>query len=117
MRSPSLSRDNNVQQIGIHLATDFYLPFELISIILLVSLIGAITMALLPGSPRFFFFFFPISAQPRATVRGAASGAFWPCNESRRRNRAGGTGRCAGSGCRSSARPGGTERSAPRRPA
>nr|YP_010121061.1 NADH dehydrogenase subunit G [Iris ruthenica]YP_010121235.1 NADH dehydrogenase subunit G [Iris uniflora]QRC77676.1 NADH dehydrogenase subunit G [Iris ruthenica]QRC77850.1 NADH dehydrogenase subunit G [Iris uniflora]UYF21512.1 NADH-plastoquinone oxidoreductase subunit 6 [Iris ruthenica]UYF21599.1 NADH-plastoquinone oxidoreductase subunit 6 [Iris ruthenica] len=36
---------NNVQQIGIHLATDFYLPFEFISIILLVSLIGAITMA------------------------------------------------------------------------
>nr|YP_010877342.1 NADH dehydrogenase subunit 6 [Hechtia matudae]WHE19138.1 NADH dehydrogenase subunit 6 [Hechtia matudae] len=36
---------NNVQQIGIHLSTDFYLPFELISIILLVSLIGAITMA------------------------------------------------------------------------
>nr|WHE17653.1 NADH dehydrogenase subunit G [Allium thunbergii var. deltoides] len=36
---------NNVQQIGIHLSTDFSLPFELISIILLVSLIGAITMA------------------------------------------------------------------------
>ena len=36
---------SNSQQIGIHLATDFYLPFELISIILLVSLIGAITMA------------------------------------------------------------------------
>jgi NAD(P)H-quinone oxidoreductase subunit 6 len=36
---------NNVQQIGIHLATNFFLPFELISIILLVSLIGAITMA------------------------------------------------------------------------
>nr|AFA27892.1 NADH-plastoquinone oxidoreductase subunit 6 [Abolboda macrostachya] len=36
---------NNVQQIGVHLSTDFYLPFELISIILLVSLIGAITMA------------------------------------------------------------------------
>ncbi|KAF7065963.1 hypothetical protein CFC21_072027 [Triticum aestivum] len=36
---------NNVQQIRIHLPTDFYLPFELISIILLVSLIGAITMA------------------------------------------------------------------------
>nr|YP_009757660.1 NADH dehydrogenase subunit 6 [Sauroglossum elatum]QIM61041.1 NADH dehydrogenase subunit 6 [Sauroglossum elatum] len=35
---------SNVQQIGIHLSTDFYLPFELISIILLVSLIGAITM-------------------------------------------------------------------------
>nr|YP_010195265.1 NADH-plastoquinone oxidoreductase subunit 6 [Flagellaria indica]UAA82247.1 NADH-plastoquinone oxidoreductase subunit 6 [Flagellaria indica] len=42
-----LERDliNDVQQIGIHLSTDFYLPFELISIILLVSLIGAITMA------------------------------------------------------------------------
>nr|YP_009415125.1 NADH dehydrogenase subunit 6 [Barclaya longifolia]ASB29488.1 NADH dehydrogenase subunit 6 [Barclaya longifolia] len=36
---------NNVQQIGIHLSTDFYLPFELISIILLVSLVGAIAMA------------------------------------------------------------------------
>nr|AXN54508.1 NdhG [Calochilus grandiflorus]AXN54509.1 NdhG [Calochilus pulchellus]AXN54510.1 NdhG [Calochilus paludosus]AXN54511.1 NdhG [Calochilus robertsonii]AXN54512.1 NdhG [Calochilus therophilus]AXN54513.1 NdhG [Calochilus sandrae]AXN54514.1 NdhG [Thelymitra antennifera]AXN54515.1 NdhG [Thelymitra longifolia] len=36
---------SNVQQIGIHLSTDFSLPFELISIILLVSLIGAITMA------------------------------------------------------------------------
>nr|YP_010278902.1 NADH dehydrogenase subunit 6 [Hepatica acutiloba]YP_010278990.1 NADH dehydrogenase subunit 6 [Hepatica americana]UKG19238.1 NADH dehydrogenase subunit 6 [Hepatica acutiloba]UKG19304.1 NADH dehydrogenase subunit 6 [Hepatica americana] len=36
---------NNGQQIGIHLSTDFFLPFELISIILLVALIGAITMA------------------------------------------------------------------------
>nr|YP_009762763.1 NADH-plastoquinone oxidoreductase subunit 6 [Wolffia brasiliensis]QIQ59783.1 NADH-plastoquinone oxidoreductase subunit 6 [Wolffia brasiliensis] len=36
---------SNVQQIGIHLSTDFFLPFELISIILLVALIGAITMA------------------------------------------------------------------------
>nr|YP_010120801.1 NADH dehydrogenase subunit G [Iris odaesanensis]QRC77329.1 NADH dehydrogenase subunit G [Iris odaesanensis] len=36
---------SKVQQIGIHLSTDFYLPFEFISIILLVSLIGAITMA------------------------------------------------------------------------
>nr|YP_010881734.1 NADH dehydrogenase subunit G [Turpinia affinis]QHE50554.1 NADH dehydrogenase subunit 6 [Staphylea trifolia]WIA69227.1 NADH dehydrogenase subunit G [Turpinia affinis] len=36
---------NNSQQIGIHLSTDFFLPFELISIILLVSLIGAIAMA------------------------------------------------------------------------
>nr|YP_009433011.1 NADH-plastoquinone oxidoreductase subunit 6 [Neocinnamomum delavayi]YP_009529143.1 NADH-plastoquinone oxidoreductase subunit 6 [Neocinnamomum mekongense]YP_010894786.1 NADH-plastoquinone oxidoreductase subunit 6 [Neocinnamomum lecomtei]YP_010922017.1 NADH-plastoquinone oxidoreductase subunit 6 [Neocinnamomum fargesii]YP_010922098.1 NADH-plastoquinone oxidoreductase subunit 6 [Neocinnamomum caudatum]WJZ09790.1 NADH-plastoquinone oxidoreductase subunit 6 [Neocinnamomum caudatum var. macrocarp len=36
---------NNVQQIGIHLSTDFYLPFELTSIILLVALIGAIAMA------------------------------------------------------------------------
>nr|AXR89245.1 NADH-plastoquinone oxidoreductase subunit 6 [Schisandra henryi]AXR89327.1 NADH-plastoquinone oxidoreductase subunit 6 [Schisandra henryi]AXR89411.1 NADH-plastoquinone oxidoreductase subunit 6 [Schisandra henryi]AXR89494.1 NADH-plastoquinone oxidoreductase subunit 6 [Schisandra henryi]AXR89577.1 NADH-plastoquinone oxidoreductase subunit 6 [Schisandra henryi] len=36
---------SNVQQIGIHLSTDFYLPFELISIILLVALVGAIAMA------------------------------------------------------------------------
>nr|YP_010290562.1 NADH-plastoquinone oxidoreductase subunit 6 [Centrolepis aristata]ULQ64508.1 NADH-plastoquinone oxidoreductase subunit 6 [Centrolepis aristata] len=36
---------NNVQQIGIHLVRDFSLPFELISIILLFSLIGAINMA------------------------------------------------------------------------
>nr|YP_009681191.1 NADH-plastoquinone oxidoreductase subunit 6 [Sagittaria trifolia]YP_010518715.1 NADH-plastoquinone oxidoreductase subunit 6 [Sagittaria graminea]QDG01530.1 NADH-plastoquinone oxidoreductase subunit 6 [Sagittaria trifolia]UDZ59841.1 NADH-plastoquinone oxidoreductase subunit 6 [Sagittaria trifolia]UXO94329.1 NADH-plastoquinone oxidoreductase subunit 6 [Sagittaria graminea] len=36
---------SNVQQIGIHLATDFFLPFELISLILLVALIGAISMA------------------------------------------------------------------------
>nr|YP_009754077.1 NADH-plastoquinone oxidoreductase subunit 6 [Ottelia cordata]QIT06686.1 NADH-plastoquinone oxidoreductase subunit 6 [Ottelia cordata]QOP62539.1 NADH-plastoquinone oxidoreductase subunit 6 [Ottelia acuminata var. crispa] len=36
---------SNVQQIGIHLSTDFFLPFELISIILLVALIGTISMA------------------------------------------------------------------------
>nr|YP_010034651.1 NADH-plastoquinone oxidoreductase subunit 6 [Aponogeton lakhonensis]QOX09341.1 NADH-plastoquinone oxidoreductase subunit 6 [Aponogeton lakhonensis]UGC02087.1 NdhG [Aponogeton lakhonensis] len=36
---------SNVQQIGIHLSTDFFLPFELISIILLVALIGSISMA------------------------------------------------------------------------
>nr|YP_009318594.1 NADH dehydrogenase subunit 6 [Dracocephalum palmatum]APA17462.1 NADH dehydrogenase subunit 6 [Dracocephalum palmatum] len=36
---------SNNQQIGIHLATDFFLPFELISIILLVALIGAISIA------------------------------------------------------------------------
>nr|QWL16751.1 NADH-plastoquinone oxidoreductase subunit 6 [Plantago afra]QWL16922.1 NADH-plastoquinone oxidoreductase subunit 6 [Plantago indica] len=35
----------NSQQIGIHLSTDFFLPFELISIILLVALIGAIAIA------------------------------------------------------------------------
>nr|QFQ44744.1 NADH-plastoquinone oxidoreductase subunit 6 [Sonerila yunnanensis] len=35
----------NSQQIGIHLSTDFVLPFELISIILLVALIGAIVVA------------------------------------------------------------------------
>nr|YP_010512937.1 NADH dehydrogenase subunit 6 [Platymiscium pubescens]UXL84426.1 NADH dehydrogenase subunit 6 [Platymiscium pubescens] len=33
------------QQIGIHLSTDFFLPFELISIILLAALIGAIVVA------------------------------------------------------------------------
>nr|QGA85257.1 NADH-plastoquinone oxidoreductase subunit 6 [Pentaclethra macrophylla] len=36
---------NNSQQIGIHLSTDFFLPFELISIILLAALIGAIVVA------------------------------------------------------------------------
>nr|YP_010462299.1 NADH-plastoquinone oxidoreductase subunit 6 [Petrocodon multiflorus]UUJ36100.1 NADH-plastoquinone oxidoreductase subunit 6 [Petrocodon multiflorus] len=36
---------SNSQQIGIYLSTDFFLPFELISIILLVALIGAIVIA------------------------------------------------------------------------
>jgi NAD(P)H-quinone oxidoreductase subunit 6 len=36
---------SNSQQIGIHLSTEFFLPFELISIILLVALIGAIFVA------------------------------------------------------------------------
>nr|YP_009869838.1 NADH-plastoquinone oxidoreductase subunit 6 [Tristicha trifaria]QKJ81779.1 NADH-plastoquinone oxidoreductase subunit 6 [Tristicha trifaria] len=36
---------SNGQEIGIHLATDFFIPFEFISIILLIALIGAITMA------------------------------------------------------------------------
>nr|UDN41884.1 NADH dehydrogenase ND6 subunit [Cuttsia viburnea] len=36
---------SNSQQIGIHLSTDFFLPFELISITLLVALIGAIAVA------------------------------------------------------------------------
>nr|AVM83304.1 NADH-plastoquinone oxidoreductase subunit 6 [Adenocalymma cladotrichum]USZ79681.1 NADH-plastoquinone oxidoreductase subunit 6 [Nyctocalos pinnatum] len=36
---------SNSQQIGIHLLTEFFLPFELISIILLVALIGAIAIA------------------------------------------------------------------------
>ena len=36
---------SNSQQIGIHLSTDFFLPFELISIILLAALIGAIAAA------------------------------------------------------------------------
>ena len=36
---------SNSQQIGIHLSTEFFLPFEFISIILLASLIGAICVA------------------------------------------------------------------------
>nr|YP_010134647.1 NADH-plastoquinone oxidoreductase subunit 6 [Bupleurum sikangense]QWM94137.1 NADH-plastoquinone oxidoreductase subunit 6 [Bupleurum sikangense] len=36
---------SNSQQIGIHLSTDFLIPFEFISIILLVALIGAIAVA------------------------------------------------------------------------
>lgn len=36
---------SNSQQLGIHLSTDFFLPFEFISVILLVALIGAIAMA------------------------------------------------------------------------
>nr|UDY69430.1 NADH dehydrogenase subunit 6 [Melicope vitiflora] len=36
---------SNSHQIGIHLSTDFFLPFELVSIILLVALIGAIAVA------------------------------------------------------------------------
>ena len=35
----------NNQQIGVHLSTDFFLPFEFVSIILLVALIGAIVVA------------------------------------------------------------------------
>ncbi|KAM3704462.1 hypothetical protein ACB098_03G005000 [Castanea mollissima] len=37
--------NTSCQQIGIHLSTDFFLPFELISIILLAALIGAIVVA------------------------------------------------------------------------
>ena len=36
---------SNGHQIGIHLSTDFFLPFEFISIILLAALIGAISVA------------------------------------------------------------------------
>lgn len=36
---------SNSQQIGIYLSTYFFLPFELISIILLAALIGAIAVA------------------------------------------------------------------------
>nr|YP_010575776.1 NADH dehydrogenase subunit G [Wikstroemia monnula]UZN43007.1 NADH dehydrogenase subunit G [Wikstroemia monnula] len=40
-----LISNSQQKQIGIHLSTDFFLPFELISIILLVGLIGAIAVA------------------------------------------------------------------------
>lgn len=36
---------DNIQRIGFHLLTDFSLPFELLSIILLIALVGAITIA------------------------------------------------------------------------
>nr|YP_009988011.1 NADH-plastoquinone oxidoreductase subunit 6 [Phlegmariurus phlegmaria]QNL17821.1 NADH-plastoquinone oxidoreductase subunit 6 [Phlegmariurus phlegmaria] len=36
---------DNVQRIGFHSLTDSMLPFELLSIILLIALVGAITMA------------------------------------------------------------------------
>nr|YP_009907709.1 NADH-plastoquinone oxidoreductase subunit 6 [Aspidopterys obcordata]YP_010160717.1 NADH dehydrogenase subunit 6 [Eugenia brasiliensis]YP_010261450.1 NADH-plastoquinone oxidoreductase subunit 6 [Aspidopterys concava]QLI54266.1 NADH-plastoquinone oxidoreductase subunit 6 [Aspidopterys obcordata]QRH18225.1 NADH dehydrogenase subunit 6 [Eugenia brasiliensis]UIB40532.1 NADH-plastoquinone oxidoreductase subunit 6 [Aspidopterys concava] len=36
---------SNGQQIGIHLSTDFFLPFEFISLVLLVALIGSIAVA------------------------------------------------------------------------
>nr|YP_009562267.1 NADH-plastoquinone oxidoreductase subunit 6 [Trichomanes trollii]QAV57624.1 NADH-plastoquinone oxidoreductase subunit 6 [Trichomanes trollii] len=36
---------NNIQKIGYHLLTDFLVPFELLSILLLVALVGAITIA------------------------------------------------------------------------
>ncbi|KAI8568060.1 hypothetical protein RHMOL_Rhmol02G0168100 [Rhododendron molle] len=44
---PILEQDliSNSQQIGINLSTHFFLPFELISINLLIALIGAITVA------------------------------------------------------------------------
>nr|YP_010958467.1 NADH-plastoquinone oxidoreductase subunit 6 [Vandenboschia auriculata]ALO81746.1 NADH-plastoquinone oxidoreductase subunit 6 [Vandenboschia auriculata] len=36
---------NNIQKIGYELLTDFLIPFELLSILLLIALIGAITIA------------------------------------------------------------------------
>lgn len=36
---------NNIQKIGYELLTDFLVPFELLSILLLIALIGAITIA------------------------------------------------------------------------
>nr|YP_008474617.1 NADH-plastoquinone oxidoreductase subunit 6 [Marsilea crenata]AGI51483.1 NADH-plastoquinone oxidoreductase subunit 6 [Marsilea crenata] len=40
-----ISNNNNVQQIGYRLLTTFLIPFELLSILLLIALAGAITMA------------------------------------------------------------------------
>nr|YP_009258801.1 subunit 6 of NADH-plastoquinone oxidoreductase [Cylindrocystis brebissonii]ANI25843.1 subunit 6 of NADH-plastoquinone oxidoreductase [Cylindrocystis brebissonii] len=42
---------NTVQKLGFHLLTDFLLPFELLSLLLLVALLGAITIA---RKQRFF---------------------------------------------------------------
>jgi NAD(P)H-quinone oxidoreductase subunit 6 len=36
---------NSIEMIGIHILTDLLLPFELLSILLLVALVGAITIA------------------------------------------------------------------------
>lgn len=36
---------SNIEKIGIHFLTDFLLPFELLSVLLLVALAGAITIA------------------------------------------------------------------------
>nr|QKQ14636.1 subunit 6 of NADH-plastoquinone oxidoreductase [Zygnema circumcarinatum] len=40
-----LSPISNVQTIGVHLLTDLLVPFELLSLLLLVALVGAITIA------------------------------------------------------------------------
>nr|UPO65611.1 NADH dehydrogenase subunit 6 [Staurastrum paradoxum] len=42
----------SIDIIGIHLLTDFLLPFELLSILLLVALVGAITIARKDISPK-----------------------------------------------------------------
>jgi NAD(P)H-quinone oxidoreductase subunit 6 len=39
------TKNSNVVQIGLHFFTDFLLQFELISLILLITLIGAVTIA------------------------------------------------------------------------
>jgi NAD(P)H-quinone oxidoreductase subunit 6 len=41
----SISSFSSIEKIGIHFLTDFLLPFELLSVLLLVALAGAITIA------------------------------------------------------------------------
>lgn len=47
---------SNSQQIGIHLSTDFFIPFEFISLILLVALIGAMCYLNMEMHEWFSFF-------------------------------------------------------------
>ena len=42
---PALTRADNVRQIGVALLTDFAIPFELASVVLLVAIIGAVVLA------------------------------------------------------------------------
>ena len=41
----TLSRTDNVRQIGAALLTDFAIPFELVSVVLLVAIVGAVVLA------------------------------------------------------------------------
>jgi NADH-quinone oxidoreductase subunit J len=43
--APPLVRVDDVRQIGAALLTDFAIPFELVSIVLLVAIIGAVVLA------------------------------------------------------------------------
>ncbi|SFB04002.1 MULTISPECIES: NADH-quinone oxidoreductase subunit J [unclassified Bacillus (in: firmicutes)] len=43
--APSALHENNTEQIGVSLYSDFIIPFELTSVVLLVALIGAIILA------------------------------------------------------------------------
>ena len=45
LTSPFVAVPNSVQFIGRHIFSDFLLPFELVSILLLVALIGAVILA------------------------------------------------------------------------
>ncbi|HAQ07341.1 MAG TPA: NADH-quinone oxidoreductase subunit J, partial [Bacillus bacterium] len=42
---PNTLHENNTEQIGIALYSEYIIPFELTSVILLVALIGAIVLA------------------------------------------------------------------------
>ena len=43
--SPSLAAEGNLQAVGLALYTDYLLPFEIASVLLLVAMIGAIVLA------------------------------------------------------------------------